>query len=181
MDPPKGGDCGQERGEDPECVLGGRPGRCGAPLSRLQTQGARLGRRGSSAAGRAGGKGGTEGRGGLESLSRGRGGDSAGDARPGPQRPQYASVSRSPWVSCHGALPAGGPATPSSRAPSAPCCTPRPDTAHAGGEPGTPGLGWGLGRDLGSLPSLPLSAPQQRDPTVLLTWYGALTRGQAFS
>lgn len=60
-----------------------------------------------------------------------------------------------------GATRWGAPEIPSMRAPSAPCFTPGPDTAYPGGEPGKPGLGWGLGRDLGALPSTLLSAQKK--------------------
>lgn len=62
------------------------------------------------------------------------------------------------------------PAIPSMPSPSAPCCTAEPDTAHSGGEPGNQAfLGWGLGRDLGPLPSMFPSAQKRSDPKVLLT------------
>lgn len=66
--PTKGMTIGRTLGRTVSVGWGAGRGGPGAPLSRLQG-------RGSSAAGRADREGGTEARGGLESLSRGRGED----------------------------------------------------------------------------------------------------------
>ena len=101
-----------------------RPGQTGdvqgAPLSRLQAQGPRAGRRGSCAAG---GQAGREGRrleAGRKVCLAAEAGTRPGDVRPGPQSPQLASESCSAWVSRDRRCGQGRPATPSLHAHSLP-------------------------------------------------------------
>lgn len=85
------------------------------------------------------------------------------DARLAAPRPQHAPVSCSPWVSRDQELPTAESPRPHlcGRPPPGLHTPARDRPLGGGGEPRTPGPGWGPGRDLGALPSMLLSAQEK--------------------
>lgn len=141
---------------------GPQPG-AGAPLSRFQTQGARAGLRGS---GVGGGQAEREGRRRAGQKVCGPGGDSGPGMRAGRSAPAARPVLLALLAllamgkSRPGAAHRRVPASSSVRAPSALAGTPAGDRP-LGGESRCPGPRWGLGRDLGALPFMLLSAQEK--------------------
>lgn len=148
---PNRDDSGEHPGWDGErhlslesCSSGPQPG-AGAPLSRLQTQGARAGLRGR---GVGGGQAEREGRRRAGQKVCGPGGTPGlppRDARLAAPRPQHARVSCSPWVSRDQALPTAESPRPHLCARPPPWLAPLPGTAHSVASPAFQALAgaWG--------------------------------------